>query len=99
MSKTKRIESVESIIMMLLCLLITEISWADSFGSGVKDIVLIIQTTVLSINRKSALCLPQKRLSEKVLFKKLYLSKNALSTSSKPKPCIFSQLTKKPAIL
>ena len=32
MSKTKRIESVESIIMMLLFLLITEISWADSFG-------------------------------------------------------------------
>ena len=46
MSKTKRIESVESIIMMLLFLLITEISWADSFGSGVKDIELIIQTTL-----------------------------------------------------
>ena len=46
MSKTKRIESVESIIMMLLCLLITEISWADSFGAGVKDIVLITQTTL-----------------------------------------------------
>ena len=46
MSKTKRIESVESIIMMLLFLLITEISWADSFGSGVKDIVLITQTTL-----------------------------------------------------
>ena len=46
MSKTKRIESVESIIMMLLFLLITEISWADSFGSGVTDIELIIQTTL-----------------------------------------------------
>ena len=46
MSKTKRIESAKSIIMMLLFLLITEISWADSFGSGVKDIVLIIQTTL-----------------------------------------------------
>ncbi len=46
MSKTKRIESVESIIMMLLCLLITEFSWADSFGAGVKDFVLITQTTL-----------------------------------------------------
>ena len=46
MSKTKRIESVESIIMMLLFLLITEFSWADSFGSGVTDIELIIQTTL-----------------------------------------------------
>ena len=46
MSKTKRIESAKSIIIMLLYLLVTEISWAESFESGVKDIVLIIQTTL-----------------------------------------------------